>query len=87
MTIKKYQFNNYAYGTFCSEFRENIVEKREFDKGFYNYSIFNINNTTVTLMKMGTNSKKVLTIGLNEKEIDKTIKLIKSKGFQLEEII
>lgn len=85
--INKYEFSNYTYDDFLDSFKENLIEKKIFNEGFYNYSVFNINNSTVTLMKTGINSKKDLIIGVNEKDINETIKLIKSKGFNLEEII
>lgn len=84
--IKNYKLSGYSYEQFCGSFKENIIERRNFDKGFYNYCVFNINNTTLTLMQEGTSSEKKLTIGLDEELINKTINEIKSKGFKLEEI-
>ena len=86
MVVKKYNFSNYTYQTFCDEFKENLIEEKKFDGGFYKNSIFNTNGNTLILTQAGNSSNKTLTIGLDEKLINETIEKIKSKGFALEEI-
>ena len=92
--IKRYELSNdgceikglTSYGQFRREYRENIIKGID-GKGFAeSYTIFNINNSTIILENQEDNPKSELTIGLNEKLINKTIKQIKSKGFELEEI-
>jgi len=86
MVVKKYNFSNYTYQTFCYVFKENLMEEKKFEGGFYKNSIFNINGNTLILTQAGNSSNKTLTIGLDEKLINETIEKIKSKGFALEEI-
>jgi len=94
--IKKYWLSGEnSYSKFCEEFKREKVDSLifqqntgQFRKALYyrDYSAFNINNTTVTLVNERENKLAYLTLGVDKKLIDDVVEEIKSKGFKLEEI-
>lgn len=101
--IREKPQNIEPYEKFCEEYKDNHIETQEFDRWernfelnngrdtsvSYKYSIFNVNNSTLLLVRGVYNgfSFNELTIASDEKPIKKTIEEIESKGFSLEEII